>query len=106
MQELVERDGVHATKDVDDDMKQIMKANFAQIAEKYPENTFQRVFWNQHSQAASTKNVRGVATNENPTVQQLTPRHCGLSTHHASTFQRETQEVTSQTKKTKIWMNH
>ena len=46
---------------MDGDLKQVLNNNFPQIAEKYPSNNcYQNVFWNQHSQAASCKNVQGV----------------------------------------------
>ena len=58
--ELLKRDGVRVSKATDSDLRHIMKASFSQIAKEYPENTFQRVFWNQHSQNALCKNARGV----------------------------------------------
>lgn len=57
---LMEKDGVQVSKGTNDDLKEILKENFSQISEKYPSNTFHRIFWNQHSQAASAKDVRGV----------------------------------------------
>ena len=60
VQDLIKKDGVEVSKATDKDLKEILKENFSHIAEKYPENSFHRIFWKQHSQAASTRNVRGV----------------------------------------------
>ena len=58
--ELMEKEGIRVSKAMDGDLKQILKNNFSEIAAKFPANSFQRVFWNQHSESASCKNVRGV----------------------------------------------
>lgn len=60
VKDLVADHGVQVSKDMDKDLKDILKENFASIAEKYHRNSFQRIFWSQHSQAAAAKDVRGV----------------------------------------------
>ena len=58
--EMREADGMDVTTETNEDLKAILKDNYTRIAEKYPSNSFHRIFWNQHSQAASCKNARGV----------------------------------------------
>lgn len=44
VKELMERDGVLVSKATHSELKHILMHNFSEIAEKYPENTFQRIF--------------------------------------------------------------
>lgn len=39
VKELMEKDGFRVSKAMDGDLKQILKNNFSQIAEKYPTNS-------------------------------------------------------------------
>ena len=57
---LMQTGGIEVSKATDKDLKEILKHNFHTIAEKYHRNSFPRIFWNQHSQAASAKDARGV----------------------------------------------
>ena len=60
VQDLIVKKGVEVNKETDQDLRRIMKDSFTIISKKYPENSFRRIFWQQHSQAASLKNQRGV----------------------------------------------
>ena len=60
VKKLVASKGVKVDKKLDDDLKHIMQNNLAEIAKKYPQNTFQRVFWEQHAQSSGCKNRRTI----------------------------------------------
>ena len=60
VKKLVASKGVKVDKKLDDDLKHIMQNNLAETAKKYPQNTFQRVFWEQHAQSSGCKNRRTV----------------------------------------------
>ena len=60
VKQLVAKNGVKVTPRLKDDLRQIMQDNLADIARKYPPNTFQRVFWEQHAKSSACKGSRGI----------------------------------------------
>ncbi len=52
--------GVAITADLEQDIKEIIKDNTAKIAATFKEDTFERMFWEQHSKAYECKDARGM----------------------------------------------
>lgn len=51
--------GVVVSSDLNDDLKDIMKQNFSDIAKQYPEKSFQKMFWDQHAKTSACQDARG-----------------------------------------------
>lgn len=64
MRERIERlsasHGIAITEDLEQDMKEIIKDNTAKIATTFKVDTFERMFWEQHSKAYGCKDARGM----------------------------------------------
>lgn len=59
IEKLCDDSAIPVNPELDDDLQNIMQNNFSQISSWYPENTFQRMFWEQHACATKSKQARG-----------------------------------------------
>ena len=59
VERLLNDNGKHVSTNLNEDLKVIMSENFAKISEQYPENTFERTFWEQHATHSKCKDGRG-----------------------------------------------
>lgn len=59
IQRLSSNNGVTVGRELNDDLKEIMKQNFSNVAQQFPEKTFERVFWEQHAMTSACKDGRG-----------------------------------------------
>ena len=60
LQEAIEKDGVIVDPATHDDLRNIMSTHEAEISTKYPEDSFQQIFWRQQQQAAKLKTPRSM----------------------------------------------
>lgn len=59
IKKMCDENAVPVSRDLNEDLNSIMKKNFSAISSQYPENSFKRMFWEQHASAASHKDARG-----------------------------------------------
>ena len=57
LEEAIEKDGVVIDPATHDDLQTIVADNEAELATKYPDNSFQYIFWKQQEEAARMKNA-------------------------------------------------
>ena len=57
LEEAIEKDGVVVDPATHDDLQTIVADNEAELATKYPDNSFQYIFWKQQEEAARMKNA-------------------------------------------------
>lgn len=59
IEKLSNEQGVTLDPVLHNDMKSIMNENFSKISTQYSENTFERMFWQQHAWSAACKHAKG-----------------------------------------------
>ena len=60
IEEITIKEGVHLSDELHSDIKSIASANTRDIYSRFPEHSFQRLFWGQQVQASSCKNSKSI----------------------------------------------
>ena len=59
LEDVLEKQGTNVPKDLHDDLDSIVQEHSPDIASRFPENSFQRVFWDQQQQANAARSANG-----------------------------------------------
>ena len=57
---IIEEEGIAVDEEINEDLGSIMRENSPKITEKYPADSFARIFWEQQLKAASLKDARSM----------------------------------------------